>query len=266
MSEFISFFPPEPGAGPDTRQSRFENNPIARDRFPDGEIEFTFKDFLDTINPLQQIPIVSWIYRAITGETINLAPRLIGAAIMGGPIGILLAGVQSCIEDMTGVAKSGGPVMAALRDLFGGADDGKEPAVPPPAAAVGVAVPPAATLDAISPAANAVAPLSDLRQAPPIAPRATPVSLPRGWSAALPISRGALVAQTAFGRDSGSLFTDTPSQRAERRAPAAVDPGAAAPDSAAPDWVASAMMRALDKYESARRLSGADRPSVSTVE
>src|ERR1700722_4577543 len=32
---------------------------------------FTFADFLDAINPLQHIPVVSSVYRQATGETIN---------------------------------------------------------------------------------------------------------------------------------------------------------------------------------------------------
>ena len=35
---------------------------------PDG---FTFLDMLDIINPLQHIPVVSTLYRAITGDTIE---------------------------------------------------------------------------------------------------------------------------------------------------------------------------------------------------
>src|SRR4029078_7348042 len=123
MSDFIaSFVPPEPGAGPGTHQSRFETNPIARDRLPDGELSFSFEDLLDTINPLQQIPVVNWIYRAITGDQIAPGPRLIGGAVFGGALGVLLAGVQAGLEEMTGTAKEGGPVVALVRDIVGPAD------------------------------------------------------------------------------------------------------------------------------------------------
>ena len=41
-----------------------------------GDDGFGFDDVLDAINPLQHIPIVSTIYRAITGDKIDVAPRL----------------------------------------------------------------------------------------------------------------------------------------------------------------------------------------------
>ena len=54
------------------------------------------------INPLHHIPIVSSIYRAATGDEIGIAPRLIGAALFGGPIGIVIAGVTALFEEMSG--------------------------------------------------------------------------------------------------------------------------------------------------------------------
>lgn len=68
----------------------------------DKDKGFTFEDFLDIINPLQHLPIVSTIYRAITGDEIGLAPRVIGGGIFGGPLGMLLAGVTAAFEEVTG--------------------------------------------------------------------------------------------------------------------------------------------------------------------
>jgi hypothetical protein len=260
MSDFVSFFAPEPGAGPGTHQSRFENNPVARDRHPDGEISFTFEDFLDVINPLQHIPIVSWIYRAISGDEIGLAPRLIGGAMLGGPLGVLLAGAQACVEDMTGTAKEGGPVVALVRGLFGGDED--KDAAPAPALAAAAPIEPPAE---ISPAAGAIA--AQVVSAAPIAPRPQPVSMPRGWGAH-PQAHGSLMTPAAFARDAYIGPDDPrPLVSAPTRNIAAVpDHVIAAPDGARADWLASAMMRALDKSESARRLPRDETPKVSTVE
>ena len=51
------------------------------------------------INPLQHIPVVSSIYRAITGDEISPAARLAGGALFGGPIGLAGAYVSGVVED-----------------------------------------------------------------------------------------------------------------------------------------------------------------------
>jgi len=56
--------------------------------------DFTFDDFLDIINPLQHLPVVSFIYRALTGDKIKPAMRILGDIGYGGPTGFL----GSCAE------------------------------------------------------------------------------------------------------------------------------------------------------------------------
>ena len=63
---------------------------------------FTFWDFLDVINPLQHIPVVNTLYREMTGDEIKTPAKMIGSAIIGGPIGLAVAMVDSAIEDTTG--------------------------------------------------------------------------------------------------------------------------------------------------------------------
>ena len=58
-------------------------------------------DLIDVINPLQHIPVVSSIYRAITGDEISPAARLAGGALFGGPIGFAGAYVSGVVEDAT---------------------------------------------------------------------------------------------------------------------------------------------------------------------
>lgn len=56
-------------------------------------------DLIDVINPLQHIPVVSSIYRAITGDDISPAARLAGGALFGGPVGFASAYVSGIVED-----------------------------------------------------------------------------------------------------------------------------------------------------------------------
>jgi hypothetical protein len=87
----------------------------------DGSDEkgLTFADFLDAINPLQHIPVVAQIYRAITGEKIGLAAKLVGDTLYGGgPIAFLASGISSAFEGAAG--KSTSEMLASIaQDVFG---------------------------------------------------------------------------------------------------------------------------------------------------
>ncbi len=67
-----------------------------------GKDGFTFGDFLDIINPLQHIPIVSSVYRAMTGDKIDPGARLVGGGLFGGPIGLAASIVSGIVEESTG--------------------------------------------------------------------------------------------------------------------------------------------------------------------
>ncbi|MBU0725698.1 MAG: hypothetical protein KJ904_16400 [Alphaproteobacteria bacterium] len=62
----------------------------------------SFFDFLDLINPLQHIPGVATVYRNLTGDTIRPDVQVMGAALIGGPIGLLAAASKAVIEQING--------------------------------------------------------------------------------------------------------------------------------------------------------------------
>lgn len=62
----------------------------------------TFGDALQAINPLQQIPIIGSIYRAITGATIEPAARVVGGILFGGLFGGISAVANALIEATSG--------------------------------------------------------------------------------------------------------------------------------------------------------------------
>lgn len=66
---------------------------------PDG---FTFLDFLDIVNPLQHIPVVSALYREATGDTIDPGSRIAGGTLFGGPIGAVLATADVALTAASG--------------------------------------------------------------------------------------------------------------------------------------------------------------------
>ncbi|MEC4594159.1 MULTISPECIES: hypothetical protein [Nitrospirillum] len=73
----------------------------------------SFWDVVDIINPLQHIPVISTIYREITGDTIKAPAKILGGLLYGGPIGMALATGDAIIEEETG-EDVGGHVMDAL--------------------------------------------------------------------------------------------------------------------------------------------------------
>jgi hypothetical protein len=97
-----------------------------------GSDGFDVFDVLDMINPLQHIPVISTIYRRLTGDELSPGARIIGATLLGGPIGATFAMADSAVEYETG-KDTGANVYAAL---FG--DEG-----PIPAAGTAVASAPA---------------------------------------------------------------------------------------------------------------------------
>jgi hypothetical protein len=67
-----------------------------------GEDGFGLGDLLDVINPLQHIPVISSIYRNLTGDEISAAAKLAGGTLYGGPIGLVSAFVSGVVEDAAG--------------------------------------------------------------------------------------------------------------------------------------------------------------------
>lgn len=96
----------------------------------------SFKDLLAIINPLQHIPVVGTIYRAVTGDEIAAMPSIIGGAIFGGPVGLVLSLADNAIKGETG--KNVGETVVA--GLFGSS----KPADAPAEANVAAAGPPSA--------------------------------------------------------------------------------------------------------------------------
>lgn len=95
---------------------------------PFGEDGLTFFDVLDAINPLQHLPIVSTIYRALTGDTIAPIPRIAGGSLFGGLIGAVASAVNVLVEEISG-SDIGEHALAFLGDVTGfEIDDDPEPA------------------------------------------------------------------------------------------------------------------------------------------
>lgn len=74
---------------------------------------FSFADLIDVINPLQHIPIVSSIYRRLTGDEMNAPARIAGGALFGGVIGLAVSVADTVVDKLTG-SDTGDHVMNAM--------------------------------------------------------------------------------------------------------------------------------------------------------
>lgn len=61
-----------------------------------------FFDLLDIINPLQHIPVVSTVYRQITGDEISAPARMLGGALFMGPIGFIASAFNAVADAVSG--------------------------------------------------------------------------------------------------------------------------------------------------------------------
>jgi hypothetical protein len=74
----------------------------------------SFSDVLHTLNPLQYLPVVGTIYRAVTGDDVHPAFRVAASAalsvVLGGPIGLAVTMISVAAEEIA----HGGPASSAI--------------------------------------------------------------------------------------------------------------------------------------------------------
>jgi hypothetical protein len=69
---------------------------------PAAQDEGFFHHLLDVINPLQHLPVISTIYRVITGEHIGTIEKIAGDALYGGLWGAVASVADVAFEAVTG--------------------------------------------------------------------------------------------------------------------------------------------------------------------
>jgi len=83
-----------------------------------GADAFSFKDLLDIVNPLQHLPVVSTLYRALSGDTIKVGPKIAGDTLYGGLIGFASSMADTVFTKITGKSV-GDTVLSWAEDLTG---------------------------------------------------------------------------------------------------------------------------------------------------
>jgi len=64
--------------------------------------DFSFHDLLSIVNPLQHFPVVSTIYRTVTGDTIKPFERVAGDTLYGGVWGFVSSVANIAFQQITG--------------------------------------------------------------------------------------------------------------------------------------------------------------------
>ncbi|MCA8910049.1 MAG: hypothetical protein KDA49_00305 [Rhodospirillaceae bacterium] len=198
-------------------RSRTNNS---RDQMPDvPDVDLTFDDVVDIVNPLHHVPLVGSGYRAISGDTISPHAQMIGDVLYGGPTGIFSAGVNAAIRQETG-RDVGELAFATLSGTVETAGDG--------AGRQGLTVAESAESLAAQPAQLAQSPAAPPAVTPAANPAATPAQ--QGPAAQVPRAQTASVdlAPALPGAQTAELMTAAPPVFA----PAHSAPPAAAPISA----------------------------------
>jgi hypothetical protein len=103
-----------------------------------ADLGWSFHDVLSALNPLQYLPVVGTIYRAVTGDVIPEGVRRFGSMLVsglaGGPVGLAINIATTLAEKVTGIDPDK-IVTAELNPLRATAGaTAQSPVIPPQAA------------------------------------------------------------------------------------------------------------------------------------
>lgn len=82
---------------------------------PGDSDQCTSDDLASAANPLHYVPFVSQVYEAVSGDSGSSAMKIIGGALLGGPLG-LVAGLASAVFEQA----TGASVGSAIASVFSG--------------------------------------------------------------------------------------------------------------------------------------------------
>ena len=210
---------------------------------PPAKDSLRFADLLDVVNPLQHIPVVSTVYRNLTGDTIKPIAQVAGGLLYGGPSGAVVAGVMAGLQEAASAPASAPTSVAAASAAEGG--EGPPLQLKPAAEAASVPAPAAA-------AAKAVAAVTPAQQSSVTAAESRPAAAAQ--AAPRPASAG---------RDIQSYMNQA--IPAVRSAPAASAPAIKKTGDTsvpAPAVFSDRMLNGLDKY---RAMAGTKAPAKAAA-
>ncbi len=137
MTQFNPAFGSLKMIGMPARQAQ-ASAPAAQEGAPNPDSSFSFHDLVSIVNPLQHLPVIGTLYRAITHDTIGTLEKIAGDTLYGGLWGAVTSVADAAFEAVTG--KDVGETMLALftgddaaAEKVAAATPGKPAALPPDA-------------------------------------------------------------------------------------------------------------------------------------
>lgn len=103
--------------------------PVRPDAAP-HPISVPFSQVLSALNPLQHVPVVGRIYRAETGDEIPAPLKILGAGILGGPLGILGAAITELLTTIIALGPDTSRPPAPAGMAVTGSQAGMQPVTP----------------------------------------------------------------------------------------------------------------------------------------
>ena len=80
----------------------------------------SFAGIIDTLNPLQHLPVIGYVYRAITEDEASAGAKVAGGAaygaLLGGPIGGLISMASALFGELFGVDEALGGTNTAVAE------------------------------------------------------------------------------------------------------------------------------------------------------
>lgn len=119
-----------------------------------GLPDVSFSDLLDIVNPLQHLPVISTLYRAITGDKIGTPEKIAGDTLYGGLYGFVASLADSAFQAITG--KSVGDTVLAFLTGSDSTASSSGVAAAAPASAVPASVTPATAVTLPTPDISAL--------------------------------------------------------------------------------------------------------------
>jgi len=227
-----------------------------------------FDDLLDLVNPLQHIPVISTLYRAVTGDKIQAPVQVAGGALFGGPVGFVAALANAFIDDAAG-QDLGEMALAALTDDVASDKVQVAAQIPAPQTAALAAPPSTATeLDKTSdagtaaPADAAAAPEAATREAATLTGAAALQAVTEDLRS-LAVGTAPLAAPQSAELPPSGTATAAVAEKPAGPVPAAFDPAVA---TVSANGFAERMLQALDRYEEMAKTPGPGRAGAVRVD
>jgi hypothetical protein len=108
---------------------------VGQDRPPGGAdlpqpLQVSHADMMHCLNPLQYVPVVGMIYRAVTGEHIPSTVQVAAAGITGGPLGMIASAFTMLFEELIKMGPDTSRPAAPAGMSVTGSEQGVQPVTP----------------------------------------------------------------------------------------------------------------------------------------